>query len=205
MPIHPLVPDELRLRPFRGTDAREAGLLTRTQLEGPTWRRLFRDVYVHHGVVADSQTRVDAARLISGGHVLAGRTAAWVHGLWTPAPGQVVPIELARPRDASGRPLTGASRSRRVWRTLAGDPDVLELDGLLVTSALRTCFDLVRVRQLVEAVVVLDAFAHGGAFSVEEFAAYAAAHVRWPGVRRAKHASLLADAGAASPGESRTG
>src|SRR4051794_13158660 len=203
MATRAFVPDELQFAPFRGTDARHAGLLTRTQLEGHAWRRLFRDVYVHQAVAVDSRLRVEAARLIGGGHVLAGRTAAWVHGLWTPLPGQVVPIELARPRDASGRRLTGACRSRRVWRTLAGDGDVLDLDGLLVTSALRTCFDLVRGRQLVEAVVVLDAFAHGRAFTIEEFASYAEAHVRWPGVRRAKQASTLADAGAASPGESR--
>ena len=59
---------------------------------------------------------------------------------------------------------------------------------------MRTCFDLTRERQLVEAVVVLDAFAHAEAFSVEDFAAYAAAHRRWPGVRTAKRARSMLDA-----------
>ena len=140
--------------------------------------------------------------MASGGNVIAGRTAAWVHGLWTPPPGQLIPLELARPRDASGEPMVGTSRSRRVWR-MGEDPDVLELGALRVTSPMRTCFDLMRVRQLVEAVVVADAFAFAGAVNLEQLAAYVEQHRRWPGVRRARQAVRLADAKAASSGETR--
>ncbi|HTY73657.1 MAG TPA: hypothetical protein VMI11_14760 [Actinomycetes bacterium] len=202
MPIAPFVPDELTREPFRGSHAVRAGLLSRTNLESRAWTRLFRDVYVHRGVELTSDVRVAAARLAAGEQVLAGRTAAYVHGLWSPPPNQLVPIELARPRPESGTGLDGARRSRRVWPV--DDDDVVEVDGIAVTSTLRTAFDLVRVRQLVEGVVVVDAFAHGGAFSVEEFAAYAARHVRWPGVRRARLAAAHADARAQSPGETRT-
>jgi hypothetical protein len=68
---------------------------------------------------------------------------------------------------------------------------------------MRTCFDLMRERRLVEAVVVADAFAFGEAFVLEDFASYVAEHVRWPGVRKARRACGLANAKAASPGESR--
>ena len=174
--------------PFRGSDARDRRLLTKAQLESRVWLRLLRDVYVHRDVPLTFETRVAAAALVAGGHVLAGRTAAWLHGIWTPPPGSVVPIDLARPRDASGATLTGVRRSRRVWR--ASDEDVVDLGDLRVLSPMRTCFDLTRERQLVEAVVVLDAFAHAEAFSVEDFAAYAAAHRRWPGVRTCEAGSV---------------
>ena len=143
--------------------------------------------------------RVQAARLARVDNVLAGRTAAWLHGLWNPPPGQIVPIELARPRRASGDRLAGTRRSRRVWR----GGDVQDLGDLLVTSPMRTAFDLIRERQLVEAVVVADAFAHGKAFCLDDFAAYVTEHVRWPGVGTARRATRLASALAASSGESR--
>ena len=37
-------PERLRLGPFRGSDAVRMGLLSRRQVQGSSWRRLFHDV-----------------------------------------------------------------------------------------------------------------------------------------------------------------
>jgi hypothetical protein len=81
--------------------------------------------------------------------------------------------------------------------------DVIEVGGVLATSPLRTCFDLMRGRNLVEAVVVADAFAYSGAVELPWLAAYVGMHRRWPGVRRSSLAVELSSAGSRSPGESR--
>jgi hypothetical protein len=83
------------------------------------------------------------------------------------------------------------------------DDDVWTMNGLLVTSPLRTCFDLMRERPLVEAVVVADAFLYAGAVHREHLAAYCGDRRRWPGVREARVAVSLASSAARSPGESR--
>lgn len=202
MPFAAQVPDQLKDHVFRGSEAIEAGLLTRTQLESRAWNRLFRDVYRWRELPLSSAVRIEAARLAGNGQVLAGRAAAFAQGNWTPPPGTLVPMEVARQKGDTGTPLRGVARSRRVWRI--DDKDVFEIDGVAMTSPLRTAFDLTRTRHLVEAVVVIDAFANALAFTVEEFAEYAATHVRWPGVRTAKLAATYADARAQSPGETRT-
>lgn len=83
------------------------------------------------------------------------------------------------------------------------DRDVVRLDGMQVLSPLRTCFDMMRERGLVEAVVVADAFAFQGVVDPVTMAVYAADRRRWPGVRLARTALNLSHPGARSPGESR--
>ena len=163
MPFAAHVPDQLRSHVFRGSEAIEAGLLTRTQLESRAWDRLFRDVYRWRELPLSSEVRLEAARLAGDGQVLAGRTAAFARGTWTPPPGTLVPMEVARAKGESGTPLRGVARSRRVWRV--DDEDIIEIDGVALTSPLRTAFDLTRTRHLVEAVVVIDAFANALAFT----------------------------------------
>jgi hypothetical protein len=88
-----------------------------------------------------------------------------------------------------------------VWSRLDGD--VVDLRGIPVTSPLRTCFDLMRERALVEAVVVADAFAATGDVNLAILDCYARDRRRWPGIRRTRTAVSLATAGALSPGETR--
>src|SRR4051812_3735140 len=71
------VPAQLRVGPFRGSEAVRAGLLTPRQLDGPAWRRLFRDVHVHREVPVTHQLRaVAAASLLLPGATVTGRSAA---------------------------------------------------------------------------------------------------------------------------------
>jgi hypothetical protein len=201
-------PPELVRRVFRGTEAVAQGLITPNRLRDRMWARFAQDVYVlreHHG---ETWARRDALRLMTGSrHVACGLTAAWLHGVWVPPPGRPVPIQLSRPVATHGHPVEGHSRRRLTLAgTLspgAGQADVDEVDGVTVTSPLRTCFDLMRDRQLVEAVVVADAFLHAGAVDQLSLALYCQERTRWPGVGRARLAVGLASPFARSPGESR--
>ena len=54
-------------RPFRGSHAVAAGILTRGQLRGPHFRRLFPDVYVPVTAKVDLALRARAAGLLVDG------------------------------------------------------------------------------------------------------------------------------------------
>jgi hypothetical protein len=87
--------------PFRGSEAVAAGLVTRAQLRGPRFRRLFIDVYVLASVEVDLALRARAGVVAVGG-VLAGWSAAELLGASCgPADAEV---EIIRPG--------GARRSR---------------------------------------------------------------------------------------------
>ena len=58
-----------------------AGLLSRRQLDGPTWRSLFRDVYVHRDVPVDHELRARAACVLLPAAVVTGRSAAVLWGV----------------------------------------------------------------------------------------------------------------------------
>jgi hypothetical protein len=191
--------------PFLARAAVDAGLLTRRQLQSKPWVRLLRNVYVHRDLPLTDLVRARALLLVLPGRsVVAGLTAAWLHGAWQPLPGRPVPLQYARPRAATSSRPAGLHLSRRVLHVDGtGLSDVTEVGGVVVTSPLRTCFDLMRGRSLVEAVVVADAFAHAGVLDLPWLAAYVGMHRRWPGVRRSAQAVELASARSRSPGESR--
>jgi hypothetical protein len=201
----PQVPDELRFGPFLGSAAVAAGLLTARQLQSAAWVRLVRNVYLHRNVEQTGPIRAQALSLVlRPGAVVAGITAAWLHRAWDPRPGQLVPLEYARERLDHSTGLTGARMRRRVLRVDDGAwSDVIDIGGIPVLSPMRTCFDLMRERSLVEAVVVADAYAHAGLFELPWFAAYVDTHRSWPGVRPTPLAVDLASARSGSSGESR--
>ena len=64
MPPVAAVPAVLRYKPFRGSAAIAAGLVTARQSAGPAWARLFRDVYISAGVPVDLAVRCQAAALL---------------------------------------------------------------------------------------------------------------------------------------------
>ena len=72
----------LRYAPFRGDAAIARGRLTRSQLAGPTWRRMFRDIYRHVDATADALAWCQAANLLlPPGAALSHRSAALLHGV----------------------------------------------------------------------------------------------------------------------------
>lgn len=120
------------------TDADAVELDRRTwqrRLRGEAWARPIpgRDVYLLPGVEPGPRARAAAAlRAMGERSVLSHGTAAWVHDLIPNAPSEVhvtVPLDRA-PRRPEGV-VVARSRTLRV-------DDVVEVDGLRVTSVART-------------------------------------------------------------------
>jgi very-short-patch-repair endonuclease len=81
---------------------------------------------------------------------------------------------------------------------------VVNRAGINVTSPVRTCWDLARWRDVVEAVVVIDALLASRLTDVPTLREYALSRAGRRGWRSLLRAVDLADAGAESPQESRT-
>jgi hypothetical protein len=169
MPIRARLPYQLRGVPFRGSIAIRDGRLTQAQLGGPTWRRLFRDVYLHADAVLDHRAWCQgAALLLPPGAAIAGRSAAYLH-FADVLPRGDVPVEVAVPRSTSLRPRAGL----RVKRTKLPPEDIQRVAGLPVTTRIRTAFDLAREPDLVDAVVGVDALLNTGYLSLPALIRYA--------------------------------
>lgn len=159
-------------RPFTVAEAADHGV-TRWQLAtlhgAGLLRRPIRRVYVA-ATVPDSLTlRIDCLRrIVPEDCVVVDRHAGWLHGAeMVLAPGEHLnqqPVTVFRPA-GHGRLRNALSASGE--RTLARD-DIVEIDGLRVTSPLRTALDLGRVRSPDRAISALDAMLRLGVFSKEE-------------------------------------
>ena len=77
------------------------------------------------------------------------------------------------------------------------------MDGLSVTSPIRTAYDLVRAADFVEGVVALDALAAAREFAPEAILDHVGGRSRPRGHRRLAPAVEAADAGSGSPPETR--
>jgi len=183
--------------PFRGTAVLAAGLLTRAQLYGPRYRRVYPDVYLPAGLALNLATRSRAAYLLvrDGGGVLAGYSAAVALG-----------ADCA-PRDAPAEVLVAANTRAhpglRIGRGIAAEQDVTTVDGMRVTAPLRTAWDLARRLPLVEAVVAVDALADTGSFAPADLLARRAGTPGARGSRRLAEVVALAEPRSGSPQETR--
>lgn len=82
MPPSPQRPDVLAWQVFRGSDAVRDGLLTRHQLRSRAWLRLSHDVYADARLPRDHGLACRAAALLlPPGAVIAGPSAAYLHGV----------------------------------------------------------------------------------------------------------------------------
>lgn len=165
-------------------------------------RRPLAGVYVAAQVPDDMNSRLACLRLVvPDDGVVCDRHAAWVHG---------ADMVLAPDEDMSALPLrvfrrSGVDRLRGSGidsgqRAFLSD-DVTEINGLAVTTPLRTALDLGRVRSRVAAMSGVDAMMRAGVdrerfrAEIERFK-----HERYVTVLR--EVAALADARSASPGES---
>ncbi|GAA1890927.1 hypothetical protein [Williamsia serinedens] len=170
-------------------------------------RDLRRDmVRLHRGVFADPRVtltatdRIRAAHLGAGpGSVIAGRSAQFLHGVAYPdVDGDV---EIIRDLRGQGRRRSGI----HVIRTdQLGPDDIVEIDGMPVTSLVRTAFDLGRRRPDWLALGHLDDMARTTALDAHALWAYTRDHAHTSGIRQLRELVGLVDAGAESPGESWT-
>jgi len=172
------IPDELTGGPFTREMAYAADVTDR-MLRGAPWRQVFTGVWVHEALEDNRELRLQAARLlIPTSGVLCGLTAAWVLG-----------IDVRRLDDLDvhvGFPKGKRIRKRpglAVCQETLDPSDIMLIDGVPITTPLRTAFDCLRWLRRVEGIVVADALTHAGLLTVAELAAYFASKRRLRNLR----------------------
>jgi hypothetical protein len=190
------VPDDLRTDVFRGGAAVGAGLVTRRQLEGPTWRRLFRDVYVHQDVPVTHELRTAAACLLLPAAVVTGRSAAVLWGV--PLAATWDDVELTRAPPAHPCRLPGV----RVRRAAVPAGQHCRRAGIPVTTPEATAVRLAGCLPGDDAVIAVDQMVATGMVDLGAVRALAVAQ-RGPDSARARSVCALADGLAESPQETR--
>lgn len=196
MPTPALVPDELRLRPFRGSDAVRAGLLTPRQLRGRTWQRLLHDVYAHADLPLTHALRAEAAAVLLPGSVVTGVSAAAFWGL--ELAGESEDVEVTLPPDTHMVRVAGI-RARRA-RLVPGH--VRRSGRTRLTSTAATALRLADALPRERAVAAVDQLVVAGRADLAEIRHLAGA-ARGPGSARARAVAALADGLAESPQETR--
>lgn len=163
-----------------------------------------------HGVFIDAalpdtvDLRLAAiARTMQPGQVLARTTAAWVDGLdvLDPRGLPATPRVEVVVRDQSDRP-----KGRLVIAHSADDlrsDDIVERDGVPMTSPLRTATDLARFGRRGDALVALDWFLRSGAFTQEEILLTLPRWAKRRGINQLRELAAIASPFSESGGESR--
>jgi hypothetical protein len=183
-------------QPFRTRDAAQAGAPTRGRLAGPGFRSPFRGTHVDASADDQLVLRAHAAALLVDGGVVGGYAAAAVHGADC-APRRAAVDLVVGPRRLRPRP------GLAIRQDLLRPDEIVVVDGLAVTSPIRTAFDLVRRLDRVEGVVVLDALARVGGFAPAAILDHVGGRRRPRGHRRLAPAVEAADPRADSPPETR--
>ncbi len=192
-------------RCLRTSDLLSLGV-TPDELRGPRWRQPFHGV--HAPAVPDAadplQRIQDAAALLPPGGALAG----WAAG------------HLLGADDLDGRGRSGRDREKiliivplsrhpaprpgvRFVRSALSDGDVVEIDGIWVTAAVRTCFDLARSSSVEEGLVGADIVCRQVGLEPADVQVYAEQRRRMRGLPVARAVLALADRRSRSSGESR--
>ncbi|TQC47918.1 hypothetical protein EEB14_18010 [Rhodococcus sp. WS4] len=144
------------------------------------------------------RARVAAAVAAHGTEVVVSHvSAAVLHGL------DVGAANLDRVH-LSGERRSGARRTATLHVHIAplGRDDVIEVDGVAVTSLARTVADVARSESLDQAVVIGDSALHRGGVSIDDVHAVVERHRRRKGIGAARRAVALSDGRSESPGES---
>lgn len=146
--------------PFTTTQAKLAGLgkaELRSLVTRGLVRRVVRGVFVDAQVADNLVVRAAALNLVvPTGSVIAGRTAAWLWGVDALAMGdhrRLPPVHVMAAAHKS------AARRRGVFGSTGPLPDidVVQVDGVTVTSRSRTAADLARMLARPDALAALDA------------------------------------------------
>lgn len=137
-------------------------------LRSAPWRHVFRDVWAHREMPDTRELRLACVRLVLNDDAVAGGlTAAWLLGL-----------DIRRLDDLDVHASFPKGRRQRerpglvVCQETLDHTDICEIDGLSLTTPLRTTFDCLRFLRRPEGLVVADAMTHAALTSVEQVAAY---------------------------------
>ncbi len=193
-------------RPFRTADAIAAGFTRRdlaTMVERGLVRRLLQGVLVAAQVPDSIPLRCRAVSLVlPQGAVVTDTTAGWLHG----AERVLAPGAHLHLGPVSFFHRTPGNRSR--WalcdsgERVMPDSDVTEVDGLAVTTPIRTALDLGRLLRRPRAFAGLDSMLGLRAFEQDEMIDQVGRFKGYRGVRQLRELAPLADPRAQSPGES---
>ncbi len=199
------LPSSLAQGPFTPALAREAGL-DRHHLRGLVLDEALchpmRGVYYSRHLDDDVSLRVQCLKLIvPRNYVVTDRTAGWLWG----AEMILAPGSHRQPERVSAYAPPG-SRMRNAL-TMSGeralDPrDIGLVDGLAVTTPLRTACDLGRLLHRDRAIGAMDCLLRLGFFTHEELRLEVGRFRGYRGVRQLRWLTPLVDAGAQSPQES---
>ncbi len=192
MAWHPAV---VSTEPFVGTDAIRAGAWTQRELRR-SCTRIYRNVYQRRGGELTARDRAIAAWLWSGKEaVVAGTSAAALHGAEWIDPHS--PAELVS--DRTRPPPLIVTRNETLVAA-----EVATVDGIPVTSAARTAFDLGRRPGSTVAVIRMDALARATGLAADDVWPLVDHHRGARGIRQLRRVLPLVDAGSESPQETRT-
>jgi hypothetical protein len=189
-------PVELRRQVFVGSKAAAAGLLTRRQLNGQTWRRLNHDVYADRALPFDHLLLVRGAALfMPPGAVIDGRSAAHVWGVPMASADDVV--EVWTP--VGFGPVSGL----RIRRSAVQPECVTRWRGVPICTPTHAAWEIARTTPVYDAVEWIDALAGRRRLTRADLMRHCALHVAGRGHRRAATTLGLADPRSESPPESR--
>jgi hypothetical protein len=189
---------------FVGSHAVSEGLLTKRQLESGLYRRVLHNVYADPGLLHDHRLEARAAALLMpAGAVIGGRSAAAWFG--APFSSAADPVLVVVPR---GCPWNGP-RGVQVHKTACRPHEVsTDDDGVRVTTAERTAWEIATLESTPVAVALLDGMLRyarerqDGLTESALAAEFLGRRGRW-GSRRATALLPLVDGRAMSPPESR--
>jgi hypothetical protein len=188
---------------FRGSAAVHAGLLAQRDLRGPRFRRVHPDVYVRAAdEFGPELVALAAAALVEGRGVVSGYSAATLLGADCTPSG--APAEITLTGGADGRGGIRAHPGLVVHSDATAPREVTQVADALVTTALRTAYDIARwITDLTEAVVATDALARVGPFAPEQVLELSERYPRARGRARLPRVVALADPRSGSPMQSR--
>ena len=172
------VSDVVLIGPFTREQGRAAGL-TDDHIESSRFRRVFHTVWVSADIEDTRQLRLEAARLVIPDRgVLCGLTAATIFG-----------ADVRRLDDLDVR--AGFAKGERirkrpglaVCQETLEPTDIMRVDGVQITTPLRTTFDCLRLLRGAERLVVADALTHLGLVDLEGLRRYFAGKRRLRNLR----------------------
>src|SRR4051812_39228167 len=170
----PRKPEELLGRPFTRSQARSAGL-TAAELRSSAWRRILHDVYVSADIDDSFALRAAAVQLVLPDDAVVGyASAAWLRGADVRRSLKDLAVDVVAQRGDQIR-----RAGIRATSALLEPGDVVVCHGVPMTSATRTAFDLARRRDLIEAVVGVDAMLNRGGCELDELVTYVQQHRGW--------------------------
>lgn len=164
-------------------------------------RQITHGVWVDASVPDSEHLRFQAARLVMPDHaVFCNSTAAWLRKVDTFKPSEQF---LLRPQCVvpvgSTRCTNGLVQCREA---IIPEADVMEIDGVLLTTDVRTTSDMLREQWRPYALAAADGMAHAGWVDPEDVQDYVARLKGYRWIVQARELAYLIEPLAESPGES---